>query len=310
MTPPVERDSDGPPDGTPARAGMAPAFGGPAMDNGLGPLAGGILRIVERWGWQLAAAGGIGLFLVLAVALAGIVQLALRGSGVSAGLAPLLVACTSTLVAAPAIVIALRMVDHLCGLRDRLEDEVLRRSTAEARLIRMVGEDDLTGLGNRRQFVWQARAALAMARRYRQNVALLLIDIDRFKDVNDGLGHEVGDQALVRVAQILRLMLRETDTAARQGGDEFAVLLPHTGLDAAMLVAERIREAVATDPGPPGLTVSIGCAAADHGRMQLSHLLRLADQALYAAKAAGRNRVVASGRGHAGVAERLDVTAS
>ncbi|MFO1067372.1 MAG: GGDEF domain-containing protein [Geminicoccaceae bacterium] len=306
MTGPGEREAESQHDGAGARDD---ADSRAPMGGGLGPVAAMVLRAVERHGWRLSAACGIAAFLIIMLALAGVARLALHLGGWPAGAAPVLIACAASAIVSPAIIVGLRMVEHLCGLRDRLEDEVERRSTAEQRLIRLVGEDELTGLANRRQFAWQARAALAMARRYRQSVSLLMIDIDRFKEVNDREGHAAGDQALVRVAQILRLILRETDTAARHGGDEFVVLLPHTGMEAAMVVAERIREAVAAEPGPPALTVSIGCATAEGGRLPHPQLQRLADQAMYAAKAAGRNRVQASGRGSA-IASRLDLTAS
>jgi diguanylate cyclase (GGDEF)-like protein len=199
-------------------------------------------------------------------------------------------------IAAPCIAVGLKLVEHLAGLRQRLQREVDQRSVAEARLRRLVTEDELTGLSNRRDFLSRARMALAMSRRYRHGVGILLIDLDGFKQVNDRHGHQIGDEALVRFARVLRHELRATDTAARIGGDEFVALLPQTDLQAAAMVAERIRRAIADDDAEPALTVTIGCVVGNGSRPQLAQLLRAADQALYAGKRAGRNRVFIAGR--------------
>jgi diguanylate cyclase (GGDEF)-like protein len=259
-------------------------------------LVAGLLALVERRGWRRATLLVVGasvvasqLVTLLVELLAGVAMADLWLGLVIATVAPLL-------VATPAIWLTLQLVGHLTGIRSRLQLEIERRSRAEARLRRLVTEDDLTGLRNRREFVSRARVALALGRRYRQSVAILLIDLDRFKEVNDRFGHQAGDRVLVRVARVLRHELRESDTAARIGGDELVALLPQTGIAAAALVGERIRRAVADDPAEPPVTVTIGCAAASGPRSQLGRLLRAADQALYAAKAAGRNQVFVARR--------------
>lgn len=155
--------------------------------------------------------------------------------------------------------------------------------------------DVLTGLRNRRHLADVAGAELARHLRARRPAVLLLLDIDRFKQVNDLHGHLVGDQVLRCVADAIRASIREIDTAARYGGDEFAVLLTETDRRAAMVVAERIRttfldmrsEAVAA----LDCTLSIGLAEADRSLTSTDDWVGRADAAMYQAKASGRNRV-------------------
>jgi diguanylate cyclase (GGDEF)-like protein len=123
-----------------------------------------------------------------------------------------------------------------------------------------------------------------------------MLDIDHFKSVNDTHGHDVGDQAIVAVARLCRASTRESDLAARVGGEEFAILLPETDLEAACIAAERLRNAVAARPVPcPGghlaITISIGAAVASSSRVGPAGIMKRADEALYAAKRAGRNCV-------------------
>ena len=156
--------------------------------------------------------------------------------------------------------------------------------------------DELTGLANRALFLEQVRAGLSLARRQGTYVAVLFLDVDRFKMVNDAMGHAAGDQLLVEVATRLRANLRAGDIAARHGGDEFAVLL--TGLafpDDGYQAAERLRSAL-SEPLMVGdqrvdSSVSIGVAVDVDGLDEPEDLLRHADAALYRAKDAGRNRV-------------------
>jgi diguanylate cyclase (GGDEF)-like protein len=152
---------------------------------------------------------------------------------------------------------------------------------------RLARTDALTGLRNRREFERLADLEWARFQRYLGPLSLLLIDVDQFKDINDRLGHDEGDSTLKQVAAICQADRRAADIVARLGGDEFAILLPETDLQAAELVAERIRGQMA------GLaTVSIGVAAATLSMSGIGALVRAADKALYEAKAAGRNRVV------------------
>jgi len=126
---------------------------------------------------------------------------------------------------------------------------------------------------------------------------LLLIDIDHFKRVNDSFGHAAGDEVLKGVVATIKTLLRDSDLFARIGGEELVVLMPETGIEAARLVAERLRAAIQTDRYPlPNqsvtVTASIGLAVTTLPPEPLPALLERADRALYAAKAAGRNRVV------------------
>ncbi len=125
-------------------------------------------------------------------------------------------------------------------------------------------------------------------------LALLLLDLDHFKQINDQRGHAVGDQVLANVGAVLRSVLRVQDFAGRNGGEEFAVLLPDTEMSAATEIAERIRAAIAeiSLPGTDvSVTASIGVGSFPHHGSTLERLERLADAALYLAKRQGRNRV-------------------
>jgi diguanylate cyclase (GGDEF)-like protein len=148
----------------------------------------------------------------------------------------------------------------------------------------------------RRALIDAGRRDVARALRYGRNLSCLMIDVDRFKAVNDTHGHAVGDLVLQSVAATCRLELRAGDYVGRIGGEEFVVILPETGTDDAFQVAERLRKAVAAEPaagpaGDIGVTVSIGVAALGRPH-ELKTLMANADEALYAAKKAGRNRTV------------------
>jgi diguanylate cyclase (GGDEF)-like protein len=164
----------------------------------------------------------------------------------------------------------------------------------------MADTDARTGLANTRAFDQQLESALA-ARSENETVAVLMLDLDHFKDFNDRHGHPSGDEALRAFADILRSCLREGDIAARYGGEEFAIALPGIEEETALTVAERIRSRteatlISLAPGVTDrISVSIGIASAPrHGHDRLT-LLRLADEALYRAKEAGRNRIVSAG---------------
>ncbi|HOX44925.1 MAG TPA: sensor domain-containing diguanylate cyclase [Myxococcota bacterium] len=164
-----------------------------------------------------------------------------------------------------------------------------------ARLQRINESDPLTLLHNRRHLQERLPEEIGRAARRRRPLAAALLDLDRFKRVNDGHGHEVGDEVLVEFAERLRASSRATDVLARWGGEEFVVLLPRTTLAQASMVAERMRRAVADQPfqtsaGKLWVTLSAGVVAWRRGEGDAS-LLRRADQAMYAAKEAGRNRV-------------------
>jgi diguanylate cyclase (GGDEF)-like protein len=166
----------------------------------------------------------------------------------------------------------------------------LLRSRRE--LDRVARVDSMTGLRNRRDTEETLVAAVSAARRRQRSVAVLLIDIDHFKHVNDTHGHRAGDLVLVNTGQAIRTGMRTEDSLGRWGGEEFLAVLPDTDAEGAMVIAERLRtqvsEQTAAD-GLPGLTVTIGVAVWDSG--EANELVSRADGALYAGKAAGRDNV-------------------
>ncbi|MCA1990187.1 MAG: GGDEF domain-containing protein [Desulfarculus sp.] len=195
--------------------------------------------------------------------------------------------------------LALMAVRHEGDLQTKileLNQEIELRHALEERLAREATLDPLTGLANRRKLEELAAKSLAVARRHGRPLALLMMDIDHFKQINDQRGHQAGDAALTALAEICQRQLREEDTLARFGGDEFVALLPHTDLDQALETAERLRSEVESfgrpEGGPlPGLTISLGVSVFQPGDSNFAALLARADAALYQAKAQGRNRV-------------------
>lgn len=153
--------------------------------------------------------------------------------------------------------------------------------------------DSLTGLNNRRWADELLASLLAHARRHRRPLGVLLCDVDHFKRVNDRFGHAAGDEVLQAVARAIRQTLRESDSAARFGGEEFVVLLPETDAAGVAVVGEKIRSAIEAMvlPGVGRCTISIGAAVTPGGRIKPAELLQRADEALYEAKAQGRNQV-------------------
>lgn len=198
---------------------------------------------------------------------------------------------------------------ELSDANTALTAEIAARAQAEQEreaLIRQLEEmahsDALTGLANRRYFFQIGGRMLKQAKRSGKPVALLALDIDHFKAINDEHGHAGGDEALAVFAGLLQASVREVDVAARLGGEEFAVLMEATDLVAAEAVAERIRAGVENldVEGPQrrfGFTVSIGLAVQAEGEEALDSLMLRADKALYAAKHGGRNRVRIAGIG-------------
>ena len=160
--------------------------------------------------------------------------------------------------------------------------------------------DPLTGCANRRSFLELAARELARARRHDEPLAVLMVDLDHFKGINDRHGHQMGDVALQQLVQVCQATLREEDTIGRLGGEEFGILLPETGRALALEVAERLRQAVAQIELPmPGkrplrFTASIGVATLAREDTGIGAILSRADRALYEAKSTGRNRAVAA----------------
>src|SRR5205807_9077250 len=153
--------------------------------------------------------------------------------------------------------------------------------------------DALTGCYNRRSFEMQLDKDLQMARRLHQPLSLLMLDLDRFKQLNDSVGHDAGDDALRRLAVCFRQELRGVDSAARFGGDEFALILPQASAEGALIVAERLRTRIEQIEilGFGNVTASIGIATFPAHASARAELVSAADAALYGAKRTGRNRV-------------------
>lgn len=185
----------------------------------------------------------------------------------------------------------------LCGI----STDITELKALQEKLAIQAHQDYLTGLSNRRFFLEQGETELARAQRYGNTLSLFMLDIDHFKVINDTHGHKAGDLVLQRLSQIMRETLRTVDLIGRIGGEEFAVLLPETNLQAAFEVAERLREKIATSDVilegglPLRFTVSIGITALQPHDTNLDILLNEADRALYRAKSAGRNQVCAAG---------------
>lgn len=160
----------------------------------------------------------------------------------------------------------------------------------------LADRDGLTGLANRRVFDATLARELARAARSGEPLSLLLVDIDHFKKLNDGHGHQTGDDVLRQVAGVLAAGSRSGDLPARYGGEEFVVVLPACPADEAAEVAERLRAAVAAADTTVAVTVSVGVATCPTNASGASALVGAADEALYASKRDGRNRVTASTR--------------
>lgn len=188
--------------------------------------------------------------------------------------------------------------------------DVTERKLLEQELELRSRSDPLTGMLNRRSFDESLETQLALARRYKRSGALLIADLDRFKQINDEFGHAAGDEALRVVSRVLASNLRETDTVgrdegglvARLGGDEFALLLPETDAAGAEAVGERLIAALAAEPLSLGdrqvrLGISIGIATFGHGESRTAEeLLVAADRAMYVVKAAGGGGASLAGR--------------
>ncbi len=162
--------------------------------------------------------------------------------------------------------------------------DLTERKHAEEKVQLLAVADPLTGLGNYRQLVEALDAEVKRTGRTGRPFAVLLLDLDQLKKINDRYGHLIGSQALCRLADVLRVFCRAIDTAARYGGDEFAVILPETTAAAARLVASRIRSRLATDSLQPQLSASIGVAVYPEDGETMEALLRTADRELYGMK--------------------------
>jgi diguanylate cyclase (GGDEF)-like protein/PAS domain S-box-containing protein len=162
--------------------------------------------------------------------------------------------------------------------------DITEQRYLEEQLRHQAFSDSLTGLANHRRLFDVLQSEISRSQRTGREFALLLLDLDGLKDINDNLGHLAGNRALCRLAQILKDCCRSTDTAARHGGDEFAIVLPETGVGSASLVTRRICELLAKEAEAPALSVSVGIATYPREADSIGTLLYAADRALYAMK--------------------------
>lgn len=174
---------------------------------------------------------------------------------------------------------------------------ILKLCAATRNLEKLASTDPLTGAYNRRHFMHAGNTELHRSKRHKHSSAVLMLDIDHFKAVNDTFGHSIGDVALKETVRIIHKVLRREDTLGRLGGEEFAVILPETDLPGAALVAEKIRAAIAqividTSSDPLSFTMSIGVSEGVEDDDCIEDALTRADKALYEAKQQGRNQVV------------------
>jgi diguanylate cyclase (GGDEF)-like protein len=188
-----------------------------------------------------------------------------------------------------------KVIEHFYNnLEQIVEKRTMELKEANETISRLAATDELTGLSNRRSFNDSLSAAVSATRRHHYPLSMIMIDLDHFKKINDTCGHSEGDEVLKLFANLLREMIRAEDLAARWGGEEFAVILPHTHCEAAAALAERIRlgfEKNSIDGSPYSLSASFGVVQLQEGESQES-LIRRADSALYRAKNFGRNQVV------------------
>ncbi len=181
------------------------------------------------------------------------------------------------------------IVLHDISARKRLENE----------LATLASTDSLTGISNRRRLLEAAARELAAARRYGRELSVLMLDLDHFKQINDSLGHDVGDRVLQKATAAWQNQLRNVDELGRMGGEEFCVVLPDTGAQGAREVAERLRAALSSiemsdTPDFRGVTTSIGVASLSEPDATIEALLKRADEALYEAKSRGRDQVLSA----------------
>jgi diguanylate cyclase (GGDEF)-like protein len=186
--------------------------------------------------------------------------------------------------------------DALIALSTAVVMAALARATRQNHLVavNLATSDWLTGLHNRRSFETVADLEIKRQQRYGGVFSLAVIDLDGFKRLNDSKGHHAGDSALQILADVLREHIRQSDTIARIGGDEFAILMPHTKTPDCSALCQQFCVKVADRMAAAQfeVTVSVGCKAFEQAPESVSHALRQADEAMYAAKAAGKNRAV------------------
>ncbi|RUO44387.1 hypothetical protein CWE15_04225 [Aliidiomarina taiwanensis] len=177
--------------------------------------------------------------------------------------------------------------------------DITQQKETERKLRELTLIDSLTGLANRRHFMAEIERLIKDGQRHHYPFALLMYDLDRFKRVNDTYGHDVGDEVLIQVSQLVSKRVRANDVVARIGGEEFVVLLPHTHLSAATELAENLRKRIGalefnSDQGTFNVTVTFGVTCFTDSDQNADDLLKRVDRLLYKGKESGRNKVVAA----------------
>jgi diguanylate cyclase (GGDEF)-like protein len=240
-----------------------------------------VRKLVRRFGTFKATIGLTVLAILASIVITGVATTILEGGPTITGL--------YISIIAPAIIAPL-----LGSVFIRL---LVQLDSAEERLYTLSIIDDLTLAYNRRHFIEAAQSELARVKRYGEVFSIAVIDVDDLKKINDTYGHLAGDQLLKTISSVSKVSIRDTDTFARYGGDEFILLLPRTDKIKAESCAERLRKLLAESPVNIGqeeihFKVSVGIKTFEEDFSDLEGLLILADQALYAAKKEGKNRVV------------------
>mgnify|MGYP002620770444 CR=1 FL=1 len=187
--------------------------------------------------------------------------------------------------------IAVAAMDYAQNIAGNIESPVIMDEAKSREIASMATRDPLTGLYLRSIFDVSLEKEIEEASRYQDDLALLIIDADDFKEVNDVFGHPKGDEVLHRIGEIISENSRTPDVAARYGGEEFALILPKTDREGAYAIAERIRASCQTQLGDTHTTVSIGIATYGDQSASADALIKAADEALYRAKQTGKNRI-------------------
>ena len=182
-------------------------------------------------------------------------------------------------------------------LNKELESKVKSRTAdlilLNKKLEKMASTDPLTNIYNRRYFFEIAKHQLKLVKREQSTLSVAMIDIDKFKNINDTYGHDIGDKVIQSLAHELTKILRDSDVFTRFGGEEFVILFPHTNLEGALTVAEKIRQIISSssEVDKVSFTISIGVSEFIKEEESIDNVIKRADTALYKAKKAGRNRV-------------------
>jgi diguanylate cyclase (GGDEF)-like protein len=187
---------------------------------------------------------------------------------------------------------AVAVLDFFSNVKSELKQSTLMGESRIADLVRLALRDGLTRLFNHATCIEKIDIEMRIYERYGRPASLMMIDVDDFKTINDRHGHQAGDRVLAALGTLIETTTRDSDICSRYGGDEFAVIMPATDIEEAVLLAERLREQ--TERGMPDgrhVTVSIGVAACGEGANTAQALVEKADTALYRAKTTGRNRV-------------------